>query len=319
MPLYVHSPADGPVLGALLDQVRSDVNDYGFLECFQRGISASEKFRDLQIAHGNYGDCGTHEDVAKSVGRVNISADFAQYGCPMDLLMDDKVRIFDHSTVVGRAKTLISKAAICSTRMNFASDVCKQEGFTPLADALPYQGLLGTKYTRAARALGPPGREIEITDLCFAIFDELVPQQIARNMTPRDAIKYRKATEEGREAFLEQVAALHEKQASIDVEADYAVAIKNIVQSEILPAAQDFKNRIDKVYETFLGSMAARAVTYAGSGAAFLSIFGHMSWASLMCLASTAGAAALQESVKAEVEARAARRECAVSFLLNLE
>ena len=320
MPLYVHSPEDGPVCGSLLDQVRSDVSDLEFLECFQRGVNTSEKFRDLQIAHGNYGQSGTHEDVAKSLGEVNVRTDFAQYDSPMDLLVDDEVRIFEHSTVIGRAKSLISRAAICSTKMNFASDVCKQEGFTPLADALPYQGLLETKYTRAAQALTRAAdRRIEITDLCFAIFDELVPREIASAMTPRDAIKYRKETQGAREAFLEQVAALHGKQASIGEGADYAAAVRSIVLNEILPAARDFKNRVDKAYETLLGSMAARAATYASTGAAVLSIFGHMSWPNLIYLAGLAGAAALQEGVKAEVSTRAARRECAVAFLLNLE
>lgn len=36
VPLYVHTPRDGPVYGEFLEQVRADVNDPEFLKRFQR-------------------------------------------------------------------------------------------------------------------------------------------------------------------------------------------------------------------------------------------------------------------------------------------
>jgi hypothetical protein len=76
VPLYVHSPKDGPVQGEFLEQVRSDINDLAFLKQFQRGLENSIVFRDQQIQQGNYGEGGNHEDLARALISVNVEATF---------------------------------------------------------------------------------------------------------------------------------------------------------------------------------------------------------------------------------------------------
>jgi hypothetical protein len=63
IPLYVHSPNDGPVQGEFLKQIEGGVNDIEFLKRFQKGLSESLIFRDHHITHGNFGEVGKHEDV----------------------------------------------------------------------------------------------------------------------------------------------------------------------------------------------------------------------------------------------------------------
>jgi hypothetical protein len=73
--------------------------------------------------------------------------------------------------------------------------------------------------------------------LSFAIFDELIPSERLEKLTIEDVIRYRKASEKEREAFLEHLAVLQAKQAAIGLEGDYAGAIDKVVTTEILPAA----------------------------------------------------------------------------------
>ena len=236
----------------------------------------------------------------------------------MDIISDESVQPFDYLTPLGRSKAFISDAAICSTKLNFAIGVSQRQGFTPIADAA-YQHLLGTKYARAAITLQNADPEVKISDLSFAIFDELVPTELIDALTFGDVIKYRRESEGARDAFLEQLAQIHAKQSGIDEGGDYAAAVNAIIVRDVLPAARDFKNRIDKIYENLFGSIAARAIAYASGGSTLLTLFGHLSWASLVQIAGLAGGAALQEAIKAELAARAARRECAISYLINLE
>src|SRR6266849_8363074 len=79
VPLYVHTPHDGPVQGDFLEQVNSDVNDVEFLKRFQMGLKKSRVFRNHQIAPWDYGEVGNQEDVARELGRVNLDADLVQY------------------------------------------------------------------------------------------------------------------------------------------------------------------------------------------------------------------------------------------------
>ena len=52
----------------------------------------------------------------------------------------------------------------------------------PLADANPYGNLLGAKYARAVEKLEPTKSGIQATDLSFAIFDELVPDELLEKL-----------------------------------------------------------------------------------------------------------------------------------------
>jgi hypothetical protein len=78
------------------------------------------------------------------------------------------------------------------------------------------------------------------------------------------------------------------------------------------------QDRIDAIYENMFGSIATSAVGSLTGGSALLELFGHMSWTNLVYLTGLAGAGVLREAVKAELAARAVRRECAISYLLNL-
>jgi hypothetical protein len=132
-------------------------------------------------------------------------------------------------------------------------------------------------------------------------------------------IDYRKATEAARDAFLEHVAAIRTKQARIDETGDYTGAIRTIIVSDILPAASEFKNRIDAIYDDLFGSLARRALEFMGGGSAALQLFGHLSWPNLLSLAALTGAAVGSSAVDALEARRAAQRECAISYILNLD
>jgi hypothetical protein len=200
--------------------------------------------------------------------------------------------------------------------INFALNVSQHQGISPLADSMVYPKLLGTKYARAASALEKSGSGILLTDLSIAIFDELVPSERLAQMSFIDVVRYRKETAGAREVFLEHLAALHTKQGI--VHSDYSAAIKNIIVGDILPEARKFKNALDNVYEKLIGTLAAGAFLYAGSGAA-LQIFGDISWVNLLGLAGAVGAAVGAASISAVADVRAARRDCAISYVLGLE
>jgi hypothetical protein len=173
-PVFVHSAPGGPVSGDLLQQIKADVNDPLFMSRFQQGLKVSQSFRDLQIAHGNYGQYGTHEDVARKLISVDLSTDLKGHGNATSLFADPKISHFELSTPAGCAKQLIFEAMVCSAKTNFALGVSTRDGFIPLADAAPYGDLLGAKYARAIGTLRCSENQIQATDLSFAIFDELM-------------------------------------------------------------------------------------------------------------------------------------------------
>lgn len=317
--LYVHSPRDGPVQGQFLHEVTSDVNDIEFLRRFQKGLQESAAFRAQQIAPGNYGDVGNHDDVARELSHVNLDADLEQYAKPMDLFSDDGVEHFRYRSEAERAKGLVSYALICSAMINFALSVSQRQGITPLADAVPYQGLLGAKYARAARTLENTDSKIQLTDLSFAIFDEILPAERLEKLTFKEIFAYRRETGAAREAFLEHLAALRAKQGIVSKEGDYSGAIKDILATEIVPEARKFKNQIDRVYDKLFGNLATSAISFLGGGAAVLQILGDLSWPNILHLAGLAGAAVGKAAIEARQDVRAVHRECAISYVLGLD
>jgi hypothetical protein len=120
--------------------------------------------------------------------------------------------------------------------------------------------LLGAKYARAINKLESAKNEIQITDLTFAIFEALVPSEQLEKLTIEDVIRYRKASEKAREAFLEHLGMLQANQPSIGPEGDYAGEIDKVVTTEILPAARNFKNKLQTIGDTLFGALAKRAV-----------------------------------------------------------
>jgi hypothetical protein len=318
VPVFVHPAPGGPVRGDFYEQVKADVNDPLFLTRFQEGLKSSQSFRDLQIAHGNYGQFGTHEDVVRRLISLDLSAAFGGYESPIDLFADPKLPHLDLSTPAGCAKNLIFEAMVCSAKTNFALTAGTKQGFVPLADATPYGDLLGAKYARAIKALEPAKSHIQPTDLSFAIFDELVPSERLEEMTFKEIVRHRKASEAAREEFLEHLAMIQAKQASIGIDGDYRAALQRIVKTEITPAARTFKNKLRAIDESLYGALAKGAVGYLGSSAG-LSLFGDLSWERLLGLAGFAGAYVAKSAIDAMLAQRAAKRECSISYILSLE
>jgi hypothetical protein len=149
VPLYVHMPQDGPVQGEFLEQVTNDINDLEFLKEFQRGLENSIIFRDQQIQHGDYGEGGNHEDLAKALINVNVDTVLAGENTPTLLMKDKTVQHFRLKTSQEKAKALVQHAQTCSAMMNFALRSSERQGVSPLADSAVYQRLLSTKYARS--------------------------------------------------------------------------------------------------------------------------------------------------------------------------
>jgi hypothetical protein len=319
VPLYVHSPRDGAVHGEFLEEVTADVNDPEFLKRFQQGLKKSLIFRDQQIAPGNYGAVGNHEDVTRELMSVNVEEDFKEHVTPMELIRDHEVQHFRFNTARERAKGLAAQAMTCSATLNFALNVSRQQGITPMADAVPYQDLLGAKYARAARLLEGTSARIQITDLSFAILDELIPAERIAPLSLGDVVNYRKESTRARDAFLEHLSALQAKQGDVGKDGDYSGTIKDIISIDIIPAARAFKAEIDSVYDKLYGSLAKGALKYVGGGTAALQLFGDLSWAHLLALAGVAGAALGATAIEAMVGVRSVKRECAISYVLGLD
>jgi len=318
VPFFVHPAPMGPVNCEWYEQIKDDVNDPEFLRRFQNGLNFSPTFRGLQIARGNYGECGDQDNVARKVIGVDLSTDLKTHGSPMALFEDPGIRQFSLSTPVGCAKQLVSEAVICSAKLNFALDVGVKEGFFPLADANPYGDLLGAKYARAINTLEPAKNKIQITDLSFAIFDELISTERLRNLSLMDIIRYRTQSEKAREAFLEHLTAIQAKQAAIGLDGDYAGEIAKLIDTEIRPAVRTFKNKLQTIDESLLGA-AARGAVGAVGGSSVVTLFGDLSWVKVIALAGGAAAYMAQATIDAILAERAARRECSISYILSLD
>jgi len=93
-----------------MDQVASDINDPVFLSRYQEGLKTSRAFRDLQIAPDNYGESGTHEDLARQLIEVDLPVGLKDHPNSMALLMDGKVEPFRTRTPAQWARVLIQNA-----------------------------------------------------------------------------------------------------------------------------------------------------------------------------------------------------------------
>src|ERR1700736_1791927 len=100
----------------------------------------------------------------------------------MEPFDDAAIRPFDLARPIGCAKNLISAAVTCSAKLNFALRLGSKEGFVPLADARPYGDLLGSKYARATHAFEAANRAIQVTDLSFAIFDQVLATERLKSL-----------------------------------------------------------------------------------------------------------------------------------------
>lgn len=318
VPLFVHDAPGGPVKGELLEQVKADINDPLFLKRFQDGLKTSFAFRQFHIPVGNYGPHGDEIAVAEKVIAVDLSTDLKGYEKASDLVFDKEIRPIDLSTSLGCAKNLIMIGVTCSAKLNFALDAGAKNGFFPMADAKPYGDLLGAKYARAISKLEPVKNKIEMTDLSFAIFDELIPSERLIKLTLEDLVNYRKKSEGAREDFLEYLSTLQAKQASIGVDGDYSGEIQRLMVTEIVPAARNFRNKLDSIGDSLFGAIAKGAAGFIGSSSA-ISIFGDLSWERIVGLAGMAAAYLLKTGIDGILADRAARRECSISYILSLD
>jgi hypothetical protein len=318
IPFYVHTGPMGPVRGEWYEQIKADVNDREFLNRFQTGLKTSPTFRALQIAPGNYGEDGDQESVAQRLMTVDVSSGTKTHESPMALFEDANIPHFDLSNPSGCAKHLIAGAAVCSAKINFALDVGSAEGFVPLADARPFGDLLGAKYARAMDRLQPAEKKLQLTDLSFAIFDELLPSKNLRTLSVTDAIRHRKSSEGARRQLLDHLNALQVKQAAIGPDGDYAGAIEKAIASDIRPAVHDFRNKLKSIDESLIGAVA-KGVIGATGGSSALTLFGDLSWPKIVALAGTGAAYVAKSTIDAILAQRAARRECSISYILSLD
>jgi hypothetical protein len=319
-PLYVHYAPNVAIqeFGGRYKQVVEDINDLEFLRRFQRGLKTSKTFRDLNIKPGNYGKGGDHNEVARKLITVDLDSALKIYGRPLALFEDASISTLDYSNNLDCSKNLIFQAVGCSAKLNYALDKGTSEGFIPLADASPYGDLLGAKYARAINKLQVSTNQIQLTDLGFAIFDELLPTERLDKLEIPDVIHYRKASEKAREAFLEHLVVLQTKQGNIGPDGDYTRAVQKVVITEILPAARTFKNKLEAIWDNLFGKLATGVVTALG-GASTVELFFNLSWDKLLLLAGPAGAYIIKETLDSFITERSARRECSISYLLSLD
>ena len=131
-------------------------------------------------------------------------------------------------------------------------------------------------------------------------------------------VRYRKESENAREAFLEHLVVLQAKQANIGADGDYSGAVQKLVTTEIVPAARTFKNKLDTIADNLFGQLATGVVTALGT-AATVEMFVNLSWDKLLLLAGPAGAYLINTTLQSFIADRAAKRECSISYLLSLD
>jgi len=207
-------------------------------------------------------------------------------------------------------------AHTCSANINLALDISSKNGIVPLADATPFAKLLGAKYQRAMKEVDAPKNQIPVTDLAFAVFDELVDGIRLDQMTYREVIDYRRKSESPREQFLEYLSTLQAKRGSIG--GDYTAEITALMKTVIIPAARTFRNKLAAVDDALYGTVA-KTVVGGILGTSGLEVLLDLSWQKLVALAAVAGPFAVKTIVDDYLATRAARRECAVSYVLSLE
>jgi hypothetical protein len=141
----------------------------------------------------------------------------------------------------------------CFAKVNFVLSISTEYGFSPLADASPFNELVSTKYRRAlSTASEKTTMAVPATDLSLAILDELVPAESLFNLNLGDVIRYRRDSERSREAFLEHLAALQPKLSAVPADRDYGQAIRTLIDTDIRPAATSFRNQMIAVYKSCL-------------------------------------------------------------------
>lgn len=319
-PLFVHEAPGGPVYGELLAQVDADLKDPNFLRRFQEGLKESKRFRDLNIAPGNYGGGETNETLAPKLCTLDVTTleDLdAVIGNP-------KVPPFALNTAEGLARFFLMHAMECSAVLNHALQTGTNQEVTPLSDAKPYSTLVGCKYTRAITKLNSESKRlVPATDLSIAILDEVLAPGTLHGLNAKDVLRYRKESANSRETFLEYVVSLQAKIGCIPIDADYESTIARLIDAEVRPAAREYRNKLADIRDKLFGGIVKDTLVAAGAGTAGIGLFGDLSWPRLLSLAAlgaaAAGAVIGKAAIEAGVEKRSVRRECALSYLLEID
>lgn len=322
VPLYVHGAPIGPLPPEILEQVAADINDSTFLSRFQKGLGTSIAFRDIEITPGDYGESGMQEDLVKTLVDLNLDEGLSQHENAAALLIDGTVQPFRTRTAAEKARVLVHSAARCSVNINVALQASSKNGMTPFADASPFGELLGAKYQRAISTAHKSVPLIQLTDLSFRVFDELIPSEVLMKMTISEVIRYRKDSTKAREEFLEHLSVLQAKQGAIKPDENYNAEVSKIVMTEIVPAATEYRKKLEGIGETFLGNLAKGTLIAGGTmpvGAVGLTLFGALSWPHLLAFAGPAAALVGNAAIDAFLASRSAARECAISYILSLD
>jgi hypothetical protein len=94
----------------------------------------------------------------------------------------------------------------------------------------------------------------------------------------------------------------HAKTEAPSNDGDYQIAIQRVVETDVRPAALEFKNKLESIHETLFGKFKGSAIKWVrGSGLTHL--LAGMSWSQVLMLA---GGAVAAEAVAHVSEARQA-------------
>ncbi|OGT09851.1 MAG: hypothetical protein A2X77_04585 [Gammaproteobacteria bacterium GWE2_42_36] len=111
---------------------------------------------------------------------------------------------------------------------------------------------------------------------------------------------------------------LQTKQGSIGIDSNYVDTIEKAIKAEIIPAAKNFKKKLQTIDERFVGSLAKSALTWL-SGGSIISVFSDLSWEKIIALSSPVSACVLKNWIDNFLSTRAIRRECSISYILSLD
>lgn len=316
VPLYVHGVNGGRLTSELLEKVYSDISDYKFIEHFAVGLGSSPSFRSDQFPEGNYDSFGSNQ-----LELINLfhKTDLSLLKSPQTAreLLKKKVSPFDKSNTEAILAFLLSRTALCSAQLNFAIMEGHKHGFTPIADSEVYSNLLNSQYLRAADKLEPKKNKIEIADLSFAIFDELISNECIEQIDIKDIVDYRKKSVAAREQFLEYLSSFTVKLNHLSKNKDYIGEINKFIKSEILPAATTFRNKLISIDEIFTGALTKGLIGELGTGG--LHVFTDLSWGNIIALAGATGIYVINAAIDNYLAERAHRRECSISYVLSLD
>src|SRR5262249_3282255 len=124
-------------------------------------------------------------------------------------------------------------------------------------------------------------KQVPVTDLSIAILDEVLAPGILNGLNIKDVLRYRKESAKSRDAFLDYVVSMQAKIGSLSVDTDYKSTIAQLIDSEVRPAAREYKNRLANTREKLFGAVAKDALAAAsgvGVGTAGIELFGDLSW-----------------------------------------